>query len=98
MKEEERGLASGLLNSSAQVGTALGLAVLFAVAVARTDAVAVGGEPDDEALVAGYRWAFFVGAAVAALGVAAALRLVRQETGGKPDGLPTGGSPSKGPP
>ena len=98
VKEEERGLASGLLNSSAQVGTALGLAVLFAVAVARTDAVAVGGEPDDEALVAGYRWAFFVGAAVAALGVAAALRLVRQETGGKPDGLPTGGSPSKGPP
>jgi EmrB/QacA subfamily drug resistance transporter len=78
VKEEERGLASGVLNSSAQIGTALGLAVLFAVAVARTDAVDTGGEPNGEALVAGYRWAFFVGAGIAALGVAAALRLVHR--------------------
>ena len=84
VKEEERGLASGLLNSSAQVGTAMGLAVLFAVAVARTDAAAMGSEPSGEALVAGYRWAFFVGAAVAALGAAAALRLVRREATGEP--------------
>lgn len=81
VKEEERGLASGLLNSSAQIGTALGLAILFTVAVARTDAVAAGGEPTAEALVAGYRWAFFVGAGVAALGAAVALRLVRRDTG-----------------
>ena len=79
VEEEVRGLASGLLNSSAQVGTALGLAVLFVIAVARTDAVTVGGEPGAEALVAGYRWAFFVGAGIAALGAAAALRLVSQE-------------------
>jgi MFS family permease len=79
VEEEVRGLASGLLNSSAQVGTALGLAVLFVIAVARTDAVAVGGEPGAEALVAGYRWAFFVGAGIAALGAAAALRLVSRE-------------------
>jgi EmrB/QacA subfamily drug resistance transporter len=83
VKEEDRGLASGLLNSSAQVGTALGLAALFAVAVARTDAVAAGSEPTAEALVAGYRWAFFVGAGIAALGAAAALRLVRRESGGE---------------
>ena len=79
VREEERGLASGLLNSSAQVGTALGLAVLFAVAIARTEAVALGGEPGGEALVAGYRWAFFVGAGIAALGAAAALRLVGRD-------------------
>jgi EmrB/QacA subfamily drug resistance transporter len=85
VKEEELGLASGLLNSSAQIGTALGLAVLFTVAVTRTDAVAVGGEPSREALVAGYRWAFFVGAGIAALGAAAALRLVRRESGGEAD-------------
>ena len=85
VEEEDRGLASGLLNSSAQIGTALGLAVLFAVAVARTEAVALGGEPGREALVAGYRWAFFVGAAVAALGVVAALRLVRRESRGEVD-------------
>lgn len=93
VKEEDRGLASGLLNSSAQVGAALGLAVLFAVAVARTDAVAAGGEPGAEALVAGYRWAFFVGAGIAALGVVAALRLVRRESGGAVD---SSGEPAAG--
>jgi EmrB/QacA subfamily drug resistance transporter len=77
--EEERGLASGLLNSSAQVGTALGLAVFFAVAVVRTEAVALGGEPSAEALVVGYRWACFLGAGIAALGAAAALRLVGRD-------------------
>src|SRR5919107_1918989 len=79
--EEERGLASGLLNSSAQVGTALGLAVLFAVAASKTAAVGPSLEPAAEALVAGYRWAFYVGAGIAALGAAAALGLVRPEAG-----------------
>ena len=78
--EEERGLSSGLLNSSAQVGTALGLAVLFAIAAARTDALATGGAPAAEALVAGYRWAFVAGAGIAAVGAAAAVGLVRQGT------------------
>jgi EmrB/QacA subfamily drug resistance transporter len=79
VEEEVRGLASGLLNSSAQVGTAMGLAVLFVIAAARTDAVAVGGEPGAEALVAGYRWAFFAGAGIAAFGAAATLRLVGRD-------------------
>jgi EmrB/QacA subfamily drug resistance transporter len=79
--KEERGLASGLLNSSAQIGTALGLAVLFAVAASRTAAVGAGVEPTAEALVAGYRWAFYAGAGIAALGAAAALGLVRPEVG-----------------
>jgi MFS family permease len=75
--EGERGLASGLLNSSAQVGTAMGLAVLFTVAAARADALA-GGEPTAEALVAGYRLAFFVGAGLAVAGALAALFVVRK--------------------
>src|SRR5215204_4918292 len=82
--EEERGLSSGLLNSSAQVGTALGLAVLFAIAAARTDALAAGGAPDAEALVAGYRWAFVAGAGIAAVGAAAAVGLVGQGTARRP--------------
>ena len=61
---DEQGLASGLLNTSAQVGTALGLAVLVAVATARADALP-GGVPPPEAQVAGFRWAFFVGAGIA---------------------------------
>jgi EmrB/QacA subfamily drug resistance transporter len=93
LKEEDRGLASGLLNSSAQVGTAVGMAVLFAVAAARTDAVVASGEPGAEALVAGYRWAFFVGAGIAALGVVATLRLVRRDSGSEVNssGEPGGG-------
>ena len=46
-----QGLASGLLNSFAQVGTALGLAVLFTVVAAVTDALANGEEPTAAALV-----------------------------------------------
>lgn len=71
--EDQRGLASGLLNSSAQVGTALGLAVLFTVV-----AVAGGGESSPEALVAGYRAAFHVGAGIAAVGALAAMLLIRE--------------------
>jgi hypothetical protein len=78
VREEERGLASGLLNSSAQVGTAMGLAVLFMVAAAHTDALAGGGEPTVRALVEGYRLAFFVGAGIAAVGALAALCIVRE--------------------
>lgn len=77
--EEERGLASGLLNSAAQIGTAIGLAILFAVATARADAIAAD-KPGAEALVEGYRWAFVVGAGMAALGATAALAMVRRET------------------
>ena len=76
--EDERGLASGLLNSSAQVGTAIGLAVLFTVAAARADTLTGGSEPTAEALVAGYRLAFFVGA-----GLAVAVALVAHFVGRK---------------
>ena len=77
--EGHRGLASGLLNSAAQVGTALGLAVLFTVAALAT--AATGDESAPEALVAGYRLAFFAGAGIAAAGAFAALVLIPQERG-----------------
>ena len=74
----KRGLASGLMNTAAQVGTALGLATLLTLA-ASTAAQAGGGTPDAQALVAGYRLAFFAAAGVASLGVLAALCVVRQD-------------------
>jgi EmrB/QacA subfamily drug resistance transporter len=77
--EGERGLASGLLNSSAQVGTALGVAILFTIATARTGALS-GVEPTAQALVEGYRLAFFVGAALAVAAALGALLLVREKS------------------
>jgi len=62
----DQGAASGVLNTAAQVGTALGLAVLVAVAAART-----GAAEDPAALVAGFEWAFAANAALAGVGAAA---------------------------
>ena len=82
VEEARRGLASGLMNTAAQVGTALGLATLLTLAAASASAHAAfagGGPPDAQALVAGYRLAFFAAAGIASLGVLVALFVVRQD-------------------
>jgi MFS family permease len=56
-EDEKQGLASGLLNAAAQVGTALGLAVLIPLSATRTDALA--GTQWGAALVEGFRLGFF---------------------------------------
>ena len=78
VEEDKRGLSSGLMNTSAQVGTALGLAVLTTLAAGHTEALSGGVASRAEALVAGYRFAFLLAAGVASLGVVAALCLLRQ--------------------
>jgi MFS family permease len=65
----QQGIASGVLNAAAQVGTVVGLALLVSLAAARTDAL----RPAPDALVTGYRWGFAGAAALAAL---AALMIV----------------------
>jgi MFS family permease len=73
---ERQGLASGVLNTAAQVGTALGLAVLVSIASARTGALTpAGAAPTAAAVVDGYRWAILAGLAVtvAAAGLLAAV-------------------------
>jgi hypothetical protein len=63
-----QGLASGVLNTAAQVGTALGLAVLVTVASARTGTLTPPGAPPSAATVVdGYRWAILNGLLLAAV-------------------------------
>lgn len=77
VEEGKRGLASGFMNTSAQMGTALGLAALTTLAAAYADTLSGGPGLGAEALVAGYRLAFLVAAGVASLGVVAALFFLR---------------------
>ena len=81
IEDREQGLASGLINTSQQIGGALGLAVLATVATSRTDEVvaAAGGNPAalPEALVEGFQSAFLGAAAIAVIGLVLTLVLIR---------------------
>jgi EmrB/QacA subfamily drug resistance transporter len=75
----EAGLASGLINTSQQVGGALGIAILSTIATSQTSDGVARGTAYPDALVSGFTTAFFVGAIIAALGIVAALTLIRRD-------------------
>jgi len=64
----EQGVVSGLLNTSRQLGGALGLTILATAAVDRTTSRAAGGDSAAQALTSGYSLAFLLGAAFIAAG------------------------------
>jgi EmrB/QacA subfamily drug resistance transporter len=79
IEAKEAGLGSGLINTSQQIGGALGIAVLSSVAVAHTESAAKTGTAVPDALVTGFHAAFWAGAAIAAVGIVASFVLIRRE-------------------
>ena len=81
VRDQESGLASGLINTSQQIGGALGLAVLATIANSRTDSLMASahGAPAalPNALTEGFQAAFLGGAVIAALGLVLTLVLIR---------------------
>jgi EmrB/QacA subfamily drug resistance transporter len=76
----DSGLASGLVNTSLQVGGALGLAVLATLSTTRTDTLLASGEPAASALTDGYQLAFLIGAGLVVAAIAVAVAGLRPET------------------
>jgi EmrB/QacA subfamily drug resistance transporter len=78
VQPSEAGLASGLFNTSQQVGGALGIAALSAIATSTTSDAVASGTALPNALTEGFELAFIWGAVVAAVGIVVALVLVRR--------------------
>jgi EmrB/QacA subfamily drug resistance transporter len=74
---EDSGLASGLVNTSMQVGGAIGLAVLATLAAERTDSQTAAGATHLAALNSGYHLAYLVGAGLVAVAVTIAVTVLR---------------------
>jgi EmrB/QacA subfamily drug resistance transporter len=83
---DDAGLASGLINTSQQIGGALGTAIVSSVAASHTSSLASSGSSALAALNGGYAWGFWVGFFIACAGVIAALTMIRR--GDVPVGQP----------
>ena len=82
---DEAGLASGLLNTSQQVGGAIGTAVISTVAFTHAETLLEGGTRPDEAFTSGFQWGFWVGAGIWIAALVSALVLFRREEIPMPD-------------
>jgi EmrB/QacA subfamily drug resistance transporter len=82
--ERDAGLASGLLNTAQQLGGAIGVAVTSTVAASHTRTLTTAARLPSAALTGGFQWAFWVCAAIAALGVPIGL-VVPRRSGPEPD-------------
>jgi EmrB/QacA subfamily drug resistance transporter len=79
IQPHEAGLASGLINTSQQIGGALGIAALATIATSRTSDAIARGSTQPDALVQGFHGAFVAGVIIAALGIVATLTLIRRD-------------------
>jgi EmrB/QacA subfamily drug resistance transporter len=82
---DDAGLASGLINTTAQVGGALGLAVLATLSASRSAVLVGAGEPNAAALLGGYHLAFGIGAVLVIVAIAVAVTILQPEPRSEPE-------------
>src|SRR5918999_1008754 len=78
--KEQTGLASGLVNTSYQIGSALGLAIIVAIASSQTETLENIGLPSIETLNGGFHSAFIVGAIISVIAMAVAVIGLKMRT------------------
>jgi EmrB/QacA subfamily drug resistance transporter len=78
--EDESGLASGLINTTQQLGGSLGVALVATVAATRTSTLLEHHQTSATAMTSGFHQAFAVSAAIAATGILLSLIVPRRQT------------------
>ena len=71
------GISSGLLNTSQQIGGALGVAIMSTIATTHSETLLGEGKTPAEALTSGFNWAFWVAAGFMALGAVITILVLR---------------------
>jgi MFS family permease len=92
-KDDDAGLASGLFNTTQQIGMSLGVAVLSTLAASRTEGLLAQGKSRAEALTGGYHLAFTVGTGLLVAAFAVAFTVLAQPTA-KPTAVRTQADPA----
>jgi MFS family permease len=86
---EDSGLVSGLVNTTQQVGGALGLSVLASLSTSHSGALQASGNSVASSLTGGYKLAFEIGAIAVTVGLGLAILLARSPKTGQADALIT---------
>jgi EmrB/QacA subfamily drug resistance transporter len=92
----DSGLASGFVNTTVQVGGAIGLAVLATLATERTEGLIADGESTASALNSGYHLAYLIGAVLTLLAIVVAVFVLRSRppAGARQQAGPHGAEPA----